>query len=223
MEPKDFYLKAFNLTFNLNKTQVKELIDCLIYTEAKRNQLVYTNGGNKRIFLLINGKIKVSELNDKGDKIIKELVLPGELFGEVFIHYPEPSYEFAEVISERAIFYILDQRQLIHLIQNNEILMMNYFTYVSEKFKNLEGRYFNMMCRDVRARLIYFFKEWARRDGKKFGGKIILKTSLTHNDLACLIGTSRQTVNEILNNLRDAGEISYNRKQLIFFESFLST
>jgi CRP/FNR family transcriptional regulator, cyclic AMP receptor protein len=223
MEPKNFYLKTFNIATNLNETQSKELCDNMTHKEAKKGQVVYAKGGDKKIFLMVCGKIKISEINEKGDEMIKELVVPGELFGDVMLHYEGPNYEYAEVVSERAIYYVIDQMQLASMMQSNQILMMNYMAKVSEKFKNLESRYINMISKDVKARLIYCFKEWARKEGKKSGTVVVVKSSLTHSDLASLVSTSRQTVTEILNGWRETGDISYDRKEIRFSELMLAS
>jgi len=223
MEPKNFYLKAFNISTNLTETQTKELCDSLTQKEAKKGQMVYAKGGDKKIFLMVCGKIKISELNGRGDEMIKELIVPGELFGDVLLNYEGSNYEYAEVVSERAIYYMIDQQQLASMMQRNHLLMMNYMAKVSEKFKSLESRYINMISKDVKARLIYCFKEWARKEGKKSGNLVIVKSSLTHSDLANLVSTSRQTVTEILNEWRETGDISYDRKEIRFSELMLAS
>jgi CRP/FNR family transcriptional regulator, cyclic AMP receptor protein len=223
MEPKNFYLKAFNLATNLTDGQLQELCNNMSQKEARKNQVIYAKGGEKKVFMLVSGKVKISERNERGDEMIKELILPGDIFGDVMLHYDGPNYEYAEVVSERAIYFLIGQEQLASLMRSNYTLTMNYMAKLSEKFKSLENRYVNMVTKDVKSRLIYCFKEWARKEGKKYGDKVVVKNSLTHNDLANLISTSRQTVTVILNELKDAGAISYNRREIGFSEMMLAS
>jgi len=216
MEPKNFYLKAFNLATNLSELQLQELCNNLVQKDAKKHQVIYAKGGEKKIFILVSGKVKISEINEKGDEMIKELIVPGEIFGDVMLHYEGHNYEYAEIISERATYYAIGQEQLASLMRTNYMLTTNYMAKVSEKFKSLESRYINMITKDVKSRLLYCFREWARKEGKRLGDKIILKNTLTHSDLANMISTSRQTVTIILNELKEAGKISYNRKEIEF-------
>ena len=55
MEPKNFYLKAFNLSTNLSETQLQQLCGAITQKEAKKNQVVYSKGGDKKVFMLISG------------------------------------------------------------------------------------------------------------------------------------------------------------------------
>jgi CRP/FNR family transcriptional regulator len=223
MEPKNFYLRTFSLGQNLSEIQLQDLCNNITQKEAKKSQVIYAKGGEKKIFMLISGKVKIAEINSIGNEMIKELLLPGDLFGDVMLNYESPHYEYAEVVSERATYYVIGQEQLATMMRSNYALTMNYMLKVSEKFRSLESRYVNMVSKDVRSRLIYCFKEWARKEGKKLGDRIVVKNSLTHNDLANLVSTSRQTVTVILNELKESGDISYNRKEIEFSSLMLAS
>ncbi len=223
MEPKNFYLKTFNLSQNLSEIQVQDLCNSITQKEAKKSQIIYAKGGEKKVFMLISGKVKISEISSNGSEMIKELILPGDLFGDVMLNYEGPNYEYAEIVSERATYYAIGQEQLASMMRSNYALTMNYMSKVSEKFKSLENRYVNMVSKDVKSRLIYCFKEWARKEGKALGDRIVVKNSLTHNDLANLVSTSRQTVTVILNELRESGDITYNRREIEFSSLMLAS
>jgi CRP/FNR family transcriptional regulator len=223
MEPKNFYLKTFNLATNLNEVQLQQLCGIISQKEAKKGQVVYSKGGDKKVFMLISGKVKISEINDSGDEMIKEIALPGDLFGDLLMNQSGGNFEYAEIVSERATYYCIEAHELNAQIQSSPALMANYMTKVGEKFRNMESRYLNMITKDVKSRLLYCFREWARKEGRKLGDKVVIKNSLTHSDLANMISTSRQTVTVILNELKDAGAISYNRREIEFSQIMLAS
>jgi CRP/FNR family transcriptional regulator, cyclic AMP receptor protein len=222
MDHKNFYLKTFNMATNLNEVQVQDLCDNITQKEAKKSQVIYSRGCDKQIFLLVSGKVKISEINDGGDEMIKELIVPGEIFGDIMLQHDDPNNEYAEVVSERAIYYAIGKEQLTFMMQSNYALTMNFMAKVHEKFRSLENRYINMVTKDAKSRLIYCFKEWARKEGKKFGSMVVVKNSLTHSDLASMVSTSRQTVTVILNELRESGDIRYNRREIGLSEVMLA-
>ena len=222
METKPFYLKTFSITNNLTEEQITELSNCFTHKEARKGQIVYSKGYDKKVFLLISGQVKISEFSTNGDEMIKELLSPGDLFGDVMLSQEGHNFEYAEVISERAIYFTTSLDQLTSMMRTHYAFTMNYMAKVSEKFKSLENRYMNMMSKDVKSRLIFCFKEWARKEGKSLGDRVVIKNSLTHHDLANLISTSRQTVTVILNELKEAGAIRYNRREIEFFPLMLA-
>ncbi|HEX5170144.1 MAG TPA: Crp/Fnr family transcriptional regulator [Cyclobacteriaceae bacterium] len=216
METKQFYLKNFNLASNFSEAQMTDLCAITYQKESRKGQVVYAKGGEKKIFILISGKIKLAEISERGDEMIKELIHPGDLFGDI-TPVEQLNYEFAEVISERASFLSIGYDQFQRLMKANPSLAVNYLNMLSEKFKRLENRYVNMVTKDVKNRLLYYFTEWAKTEGKRLGDKIIIRNHLTHSDIANLISTSRQTVTVILNELKEAGQIKYNRKEIEFY------
>jgi CRP/FNR family cyclic AMP-dependent transcriptional regulator len=213
MDTKAFYLKTFQLANHLTDQQLTELCMAFTQKEAKKGQAIYAKGNEHRVFLLVSGKVKVSEINISGDETIKELIMPGDLFGDVTLQQKSMLTEYAEVISERAIYYSISREQLTSSLKSNPLLMLDYMGKIGDRFKSLESRYVFMMTRDVKSRLIYCFKEWARKEGKTQDGKVIVKNTLTHHDLANLISTSRQTVTVILNELKEEGVLNYNRRE----------
>jgi CRP/FNR family cyclic AMP-dependent transcriptional regulator len=223
MEQKSFYLKTFNVGANLADAQIHELSSVFAQKEGRKGQAIFSDASERKVFLLVSGKVKISEIDSSGDEMIKEIISPGDLFGDVMLTNDLGSCECAEIISERAIFLSVTQENLLTLMKTSHLLTMNYMSKVSEKFRNLESRYLNMISKDVKSRLIYCFKEWARKEGRKSGDKVIVKNSLTHNDLANLISTSRQTVTVILNELKESGKINYNRKEIEFSQYMLAS
>lgn len=214
MEPKNLFLKSFSLGTNLTEPQLLELANCMQQREAKKGQVVYEKNNEKKILLLVSGKVKISEINPNDDEIIKEIILPGDLFGDIMLSSSSSDYEFAEVVSDRVTYYCINQDQLFAMMKSNYTLTINYMAKLGDKFKSLESWYINMLTNDVRARLIYCLKTWAQKEGRQSGDKVIVRHSLTHSDLANIISTSRQTVTVILRELKESGNINYNRTEI---------
>jgi CRP/FNR family transcriptional regulator len=100
------------------------------------------------------------------------------------------------------------------MLQDNPLMTLSYANTVNSKLRKLEGRHSDLVLRDTKSRLIRFIKNWADSDGNRIGDKIILNNYLTHSDIAGAIATSRQSVNVLLNELRDSGLLNYSRKHI---------
>ena len=72
---------------------------------------------------------------------------------------------------------------------------------IREKLRNIERRLESLIFKDARERIIDFMKEMAEKYGKKIGVEVLVKHDLTHQDMANLTATSRQTVTTVLNDL----------------------
>ena len=100
------------------------------------------------------------------------------------------------------------------LLMFHFVLAINYANTVNNKLKKLESRHSDLVFHDAKSRLIRFIKNWARTDGSRIGDNIVLNNYLTHSDIAGVIATSRQSVNVLFNELRDAGMLVYDRKKI---------
>jgi len=77
--------------------------------------------------------------------------------------------------------------------------------------RNLESLTF----KDSSTRVIEFLTGYAEEYGKKIGNEIFIKTTFTHQDIANLTATSRQTVTTVMNNLKDKKIIDFSRNKII--------
>jgi CRP/FNR family transcriptional regulator len=209
------YLKQHVLTTGMNEAQILEMCHKTKIKNVRKGESIYLNDSfDNRIYLVLKGKIKVSEFDERGDELIKELLSMDEVFGDVSLDSSIADDEFAEAITDNCVICSFNSNDFKNLMHNNPLLAMNYAAQVSTKLRRLENRHSNLVFKDARARLMSFFKDWAYREGDRTGDKIILNNYLTHNDIAGIISTSRQSVTTLLNELRDNGLLFYNRKRI---------
>ncbi len=220
-EIKYLYLKQHSVTAGLTEAQLLEMANLVKVKNIKKGESVYMDDGfESRIYLLAKGKIKISEVDDRGDELIKEILTATEIFGDVSLDGNISDDEFAEALTENTVICSFRSSEFKHLMQTNVVLAMNFIQHVSGKFRRLENRHANLVFKDAKSRLISFFRDWARREGCREGDKIKLNNYLTHNDIAGIISTSRQSVTTLLNELKEGGVIYYNRKQIEFSDRY---
>jgi CRP/FNR family transcriptional regulator len=191
---------------------------CILYIEAKLS--LTGDGDYSKIYFVIKGKIKLAEANDMGEELIKDILTEGDILGDISLDGNPSIDEYAEALTANTIicgFNIVDFKKIL---QSNPLLALRYANKVSNKLKKAENRHADLVFRDAKSRLIRFIKYWANIDGSRIGDKIVLNNYLTHSDIAGFISTSRQSVNVLLNELRDSGMLFYNRKKIELNNSF---
>ena len=220
-EVKYLYLQQHAVTAGLTNAQLLQMTDTVKVKNVKKGESVYMDDGfESRIYLLVKGKIKISEVDDRGDELIKEILSATEIFGDVSLDGSISDDEFAEALTENTVICSFSSAEFKQLMQTNVVLAMNFIQQVSGKFRRLENRHSNLVFKDAKSRLISFFRDWATREGSREGDKIKLNNYLTHNDIAGIISTSRQSVTTLLNELKEGGIIYYNRKHIEFSDRY---
>jgi CRP/FNR family transcriptional regulator len=214
-ELKYAYLQSHPLFAGLPEQRVKDAVMMAkLKTVYRGESFGFGEGSYSKIFLLIKGKIKISESGDRDNEMIKEILTAPDIFGDLSLENSYSREEYAEALTSNTVvcyFNIIDFKKFL---EDNPMLTLRYAHRVNNKLKKLENRHSDLVFRDAKSRLIRFIRNWAYTDGNRVGDKIILNNYLTHSDIASVISTSRQSVNTLLNELRDSGLLFYNRKRI---------
>lgn len=214
-ELKYAYLKNHPLFANISEQKISEAASVMKIKTVYRTETVsYGDGEFSKIYLLIQGKVKIAEFNDSSSELIKDIITAPDIFGDLSMEGRPSMDEYAEALTANTVVCVFNVPDFRKLLQENPLMAITYANMVNKKLQRLENRHADLVFRDTKARLIRFIKNWAQTDGNKMGDKIILNNYLTHTDIANVIATSRQSVNVLLNELRDSGLLFYNRKKI---------
>jgi CRP/FNR family transcriptional regulator, cyclic AMP receptor protein len=214
-EIKYAYLRNHPLFANAGEQKILEACPMVkVKTVFRGETLNYGEGDYSKIYLLIKGKIKITECDLMENEMIKDILTAPDIFGDLGLKGNPSADEFAEALTANTVVCVFNSSDFIKLLAESSVIALNYANTVNSKLQKLEHRHSDLVFRDAKSRLIRFMKNWAQADGNQMGDKIILNNYLTHSDIAGVISTSRQSVNVLLNELRDSGMLFYNRKKI---------
>ena len=167
-----------------------------------------------KIFYLAKGKIKISTYSSTGKEMTKRFVNEGEIFGELALLGGEKHSDFAFAF-ENAVVYSITIKELKQKMQQSPSLSMFMVNKLGSILIKTEKRIEALVFQSSRDRIINFLKSLASEKGIRVGYEILVRDWLTHQEIANLTATSRQTVTTILNELRSANLIYFTRSKLL--------
>jgi CRP/FNR family transcriptional regulator, cyclic AMP receptor protein len=218
-EIKYWHLRNHKLFSVLNNAQIEDLCVIMHYKRAVKGDIIYfADETVKRIYFLKKGTIKIAETGENGNESIREILKPGDLFGEITLDAGNETPEFAQAISKEVIICSFRLEDFEKLLEKHPALALKFTKLIGFRLKRLRNRYSNLIFKDVKTRLRVFLLEWAENEGMKNGQRATIENYLTHQDLASLICATRQTTTQLLNELENAGMISYSRKEIIIHD-----
>ena len=213
---KYWHLRNHKLFWMLKNAEIKELCIIMGFKKAYKNEVIYfADEPIKRIYLLKKGMIKIAETNADGNEIIKDIIQQGDLFGELGLNSESVNHEYAQAISDEVKICSFTLDDFEKVMEANPSVALSYTKLVGFKFMRLQNRYSNLVFKDVKTRVVDFIKDWAEKDGIKENNQIRLHNYLTHQDIASLVCSTRQTINQVVNELQAAGKLTYSRKEII--------
>jgi CRP-like cAMP-binding protein len=167
------------------------------------------------IYLLHSGRVKIGSYSDDGREIIKAILQPGEIFGELAILGEEKRTEFAQALDDKVGICVMPLDDMRKLMYEDKSFSLKVTRWLGLRIQRTERRLESLVFRDARGRVIDFLKDLAKEKGKKVGTETLVNHFFTHKDIASLTATSRQTVTSILNELREQNLIYFDRKRLL--------
>ncbi len=216
---KLWHLEQINLFKNLSDQELEELNELTVMKTADKNQFIYfPKEPSKILFFLKAGRIKIGSYSQDGKEVIKAILYPGEVFGEMGIVGEESRKDFAVAMDSDTRMCTLHVDQFKKMMHENSELSLEVTKNIGEKLRNIERRLESLIFKDARERIIDFMKEMALKYGKKIGVEVLVKHDLTHQDIANLTATSRQTVTTVLNDLKEKDLIYMERKRFLIRE-----
>ncbi len=186
-----------------------------INTYQKGDLIYFPEDNSEKIYLIANGKVKIGYDTESGDEVIKAILTKGELFGEMAIFGEKKRSEYAMVLENNTTICQMGLENAQELMKDNKSFSFSIYKLIGLRIEKLERKLEGLMFKDVRTRLIDFLKDMARERGEKIGYEILIRHSLTQKDIAALIGSSRQTVAKLLNELKDDNLIHYRRNRIL--------
>jgi CRP/FNR family transcriptional regulator, cyclic AMP receptor protein len=211
-----WYFESVNLYQILCPHKVKAMASNHQFISFKRNQFVYfPDDPATNIYMIASGRIRIGHYLDDGKEVVKSILTTGEIFGELALAGEEKRTDFAQAMDDKTSVCPLSIDQLKNLMFENRELSFKILKLVGLRLMKVERKLELLVFRDARTRIIEFLKDAAAWKGKKVGFETMIPTRLTHKEIAQLTATSRQTVTTILNELKEANLINFDRKKIL--------
>ncbi|MEO1049051.1 MAG: Crp/Fnr family transcriptional regulator [Bacteroidota bacterium] len=211
-----WYFESVDLFNILCPHKVKTIPDKHHFNDFKKDQYIYfPNQPSKYIYMIADGRVKIGSYTEDGREIVKAILGRGEVFGELALTGEQKRGDFAQSMEDGTSVCPMSIDDMQELMAEDKELSFKIFKLIGFRIKRLERKLESMVFKDARSRIVDFIKELAEQRGKKVGFETMVRTRLTHKDIASLTGTSRQTVTTILNELKEQNLINFDRRQIL--------
>lgn len=185
----------------------------------KRDYIYFQEDTANKIYLIEKGKVKIGYYDETGKEVVKAILSKGELFGEKAILGESTRDEFAQSVDNTTSICPIGIDTMYNLMRDNETFSLKVYKFIGLKLKKLERRLQLLLFKDTKTRLLEFLHELCNDYGydcEQTGHKVI-NHPYTQKDIASLIGTSRPTLNILLNELKEENKIDFSRKEIRIF------
>lgn len=217
-ERKMLLIRNYDLWSHISDEEYEELNFVHRYIEAKKGDYIYFEAFNhNKLYFIKEGYIRIGYIDEEGKEVIKEIIQQGELFGQFTLEKNNLNGEFARAYKADVSLCAFNIDDFEKILQRKPEIALKYTKQVGNKLRNVQNRMVNLLHKDVKTRLLHFFWHLLELNASEHPeDQHCIPNYLTHEDIAHLVGSSRQTVTTLINELAVEKLLTYNRQQICF-------
>ncbi len=218
VEERKKCLKDLTVFSKLNDDEIQLICESGYEKVYDKNEIIFFESDNfKKLYLLVQGRVKLSMLSPNGKEKVLTILQPGDILGEIsfFDHDPHPLT--AEAV-ERAQLMIIPWNNLESIINERPGLALRIIEGLAKKARLLTSQVRELVFQDAAGRLASLLIRFSEDFGIEVDKGVMIDIVLTHQEIANLLGTSRVTVTKLINNFIDDGVIEMEHRKIIVID-----
>jgi len=205
-----WYLRKIPLLEGLSTDQQRALVSQVEVRELQRRQIVYLPGDpGEHVFFIQGGRVKCSKVSRDGKELTLLYVAAGEFFGELCMLEGQPREEMAEAM-KNSIITMLPRESIRALLQTESQIAFRFIKVIGDRRRSMETKIEHLVFRDVHAKLAALLLELGEEYGKDTEDGLMIDQKITHQEMANMIGSTRETISLTLS--------AFKRKDLIHLD-----
>ncbi len=206
MDVKARHLSTMDLFQDLSDKEGEELDRITTVSSVRKGKVFYRpEEMGEVLFILKEGTVQLYRISPEGKKLVITSLSPNSLFGEMALLGQQMHNTFAEAISDCTIC-VMSRADLERLILQRPQVALRMLEITGRRLRDAEGRLEDLAFKGIPARLSSLLLRLAGNSNQIMG--------LTHQDLAEMVGTYRETATQVLNDLKSRHLIEIGRKRI---------
>lgn len=203
---------SFGFLQKLSREEQQSLEAIASRLSYKKKEYVFqANLTNNTIYVLTDGRIKLSRLSALGQECIQWFCFPGEVFGLSENTYEHDSGLYAQALVPSTVWAI-SKLEFNQLLLKKPRVALIIIDQLSSRVRTLGDMLLHVTCDSAHNRLVNLLQRLAEIYGSPSQNEIHIDMHLTHQEIADMIGVCRQTVSSMMADLKRSGIVLANRQ-----------
>jgi len=214
-EKETLYLKQVPLFADLADEEIRELMTVARRRAFRAGEIIFHREDPGQVLYVIKeGKVKICLISPDGQEMTLTILGKGEYFGEFALLDGLPRSTDA-IASERVECYTLQRTDFHNAIMKNPKIAIQAMEVLSKRLRNTNQMVEDLIFLDVYGRVAKKLVELADAHGAKAeDGGIRIEMRLTQQELASMVGASRESVNKVMGYFTDKNFISTDKHRI---------
>ncbi len=192
------FLRNVHVFKNFSEVHLKRITgDFALLNVNKNEKVVLQSDDSTDLYIVLEGRVKVSFMNPEGNEFILTAFRQGDFFGEMSLIDGKPR-SASVTAEEKTLLGVLKRERFFREINDHPVIAVDLLTSLVERLRKADEMIESLAFLDVRERLIKFLVDITDREGRPDGAGFNRIDKRTHRDMASSIGSSREAVSKVL-------------------------
>ncbi len=202
----------------LDDDAAKALMESMTASRLERGDILFHEGDRgDRLYVIGEGKIKLGLTSIDGRENLLAILGPGEMFGELSLFDPGPRTVTATVVAETQIIS-LSHEDLNSFLARRPAVATKMLAALARRLRRTNEALSDLVFTDVPGRVAKALLDLSSRFGRVSEEGILVAHDLTQEELAQLVGASRETVNKALADFATRGWIKLEARAVVLID-----
>jgi len=170
------------------------------------------------LYVVIDGKMKLTRAASDGRENLLSVIGPGEMFGELSIFDPRPRTSSASAVTDASLV-ALKQEALTVWLQERPEVALHMLRALAQRLRRANDVTADLVFTDVPGRVAKNLLDLAERFGNQEPDGLHVHHDLTQEELAQLVGASRETVNKALADFAARGWLQISARSVLILDA----
>jgi CRP/FNR family transcriptional regulator/CRP/FNR family cyclic AMP-dependent transcriptional regulator len=215
-EELDSHIEKVPLFSNLSAAEISAIKSVMIAREFEAGQVIVHEDDDspQTFFIIASGSVQVTVITSEGKTAILATLKRGEFFGEMAILDGEPR-SASVVAAQKCVLLMLYRKPFLDILEKFPKLTIRMLVEMSRRLRHTNRQINTLSMMSVYGRVADVILQLARENGRKIGHMTVIENRPTHQDIADMAGTSRETVSRIISQLQKKQYLSIDRKKMV--------
>ena len=209
-----FLEESFNMMKRMGMRNMMNLCELLAMKTFKKGSEVHEQFDEDHlIYFIKKGHVKIG-VNENDSFTLKQVLGKGHIFGESKVTTGEDVEPYSAIAMSDCVICFIEVGRMEELMIEYPKLHNSVLKIAGLKFKRIERRLDDIIYKDADERIRDFIWDFINENGEQSDDWILAKNIFSHSEIAKLTSTSRQTVNNVISELRKSDELVYHRREM---------
>ncbi|SDZ74720.1 CRP/FNR family transcriptional regulator, anaerobic regulatory protein [Thalassobacillus cyri] len=196
---------------------LKELLSSVDHVQKiEKNRFLFQEGEDAdQMFIIQSGRIQISKISPDGRELSLRICQKGDIIGELTLFTDDATYLLNAKVMEDAEVAVIKKDYLERELLTNTELAFEFMKWMSEHFRKTQTKFRDLVLHGKKGALYSTLIRLTNSYGVKRPDDILIDIVLTNQELANFCGTSRESVNRMLSDLKRKEVLEMEKNKIV--------